>query len=399
MTGLASAPAGTRRRRTRWVPPLMAAALVVLFAALWSGLVHLGLPLPAGASSLDAGHGPMIVLGFLGTLIAMERAVALGKPWAYVAPTAAAAGGLAVLVGAPDRLGPALATLGGLALVAVFVALHRIQPSLHNVVLGTGACCWVVAAALWLAGWDVPRFVVWLAAFLVLTIAGERLELSRMTGATRTARVLFVAVAGVFLAGLVVSLVSEPAGVRVAGAGLLGLAAWLVRCDVARRTVRMRGVTRYMAVALLTGYGWLAAAGGLWVTVGHMGGGRPAYDAMLHAVFLGFVISMIFAHAPVIVPAVLGRQLPYHPVLYVPLALLHVTLLLRLVGGDALGNLAAWQWGGILNELALLLYVALAVVLVRRGIPATAPRQSGPSEAPQSTVDLPVRPAVEHDRR
>jgi len=92
-----------------------------------------------------------------------------------------------------------------------------------------------------------------------------------------------------------------------------------------------------MAAALRTGYGWLAVAGGLWVGFGRMADGR-AHDAMLHAVFLGFVISMIFAHAPVIVPAVLGRSLPFRPVLYIPLALLHTSLVVRLVGGDAVGN-------------------------------------------------------------
>jgi len=38
------------------------------------------------------------------------------------------------------------------------------------------------------------------------------------------------------------------------------------------------------------------------------GGG---YDAVVHAIFLGFVISMVMAHAPVILPAVLRRPLPY----------------------------------------------------------------------------------------
>jgi len=36
----------------------------------------------------------------------------------------------------------------------------------------------------------------------------------------------------------------------------------------------------------------------------------PAYDAGLHTIFRGFVMSMIFAHAPVIVPSALGRPLP-----------------------------------------------------------------------------------------
>ncbi|TWP35814.1 hypothetical protein [Leekyejoonella antrihumi] len=362
-----------RRRRARWVPPMMAAAVILLLGGLWEGLVYLGFNLPAGQAELHQGHGPLMVLGFLGTLISLERAVALGHAWAYVAPAASAVGGLAVVVDAPSDLGPSLVLLGGVALVAIFVAVHRIQASLHNVVLASGAICWVVAATLWLVGWDIPRFIPWLAGFLVLTITGERLELSRLTGATRLSRVLFGAAAGVFAIGLIVSLFAGTDGVRIAGVGLCGLALWLGRYDIARRTVRAKGVTRYMAVALLTGYVWMAVGGVLWVVIGSMhftdlgtAAHGSAYDAMLHAIFLGFVISMIFAHAPVIVPAVLGKPLPYSRVLYVPLALLHLSLLLRLVGGDAFGNLVSWQWGGVLNETALLLFVGVAATAVIR---------------------------------
>lgn len=366
MTGRAAIGlAAPRVHRIRYVPPLLAAAVVILLAGLWEGLVYLGLPLPAGAASLHEGHGPMMVLGFLGTLIALERAVALNAAWAYVAPVAAALGGLAVLVGAPDRLGPILLAIGGAVLVAVFAAIHRIQASLHNIVLAAGAVCWVLAAGTWLAGWSVPRFVPWLAGFLVLTITGERLELSRLTAVSRAARSLFIGAAGLFTAGMIASTVTEPPGVRVAGLGLLALAFWLGRYDIARRTVRAHGVTRYIAAALLTGYVWLAVGGGLWLAVGRMSSG-PAYDAMLHAIFLGFVISMIFAHAPVIVPAVLGRPFPFRRILYVPLVLLHLTLVLRLLGGDAAGNRAAWQWGGSLNEVALLLFLGLSAAAIVR---------------------------------
>jgi hypothetical protein len=349
----------------------------MLLAGLWEGLVYLGLPLPAGDTSLHEGHGPLMVLGFLGTLIALERAVALGSAWAYLGPTGAAAGGLAVVVGAPNGVGPALVTVGGLVLVGVFVAVHRIQPSLHNAVLASGAVCWVVAGSLWLAGWDVPRFIPWLVGFLVLTITGERLELSRLVGAGRLARQLFTAAAMLFAGGLVTSLFAEDLGVRIAGAGLLAFAAWLGRNDIARRTIRGKGLTRYMAAALLTGYAWLAVGGGLWLSVGALSGGGPSYDAMLHAIFLGFVISMVFAHAPVIVPSVLGRPLPFRRSFYVPLALLHLTLLLRLVGGDAVGDVDAWQWGGSLNEVALLLFVGLAATAVIRArkVPGGMPKR------------------------
>jgi membrane associated rhomboid family serine protease len=46
-----------------------------------------------------------------------------------------------------------------------------------------------------------------------------------------------------------------------------------------------------MACALLAGYVWLACAGVLWTVYAALADG-VAYDASVHAVFLGFVMSM-----------------------------------------------------------------------------------------------------------
>jgi hypothetical protein len=350
--------------------PLLALALVALFAGLWGGLARLGLDVHADSASLVEAHGPLMALGFLGTLISLERAVALARPWAYCAPIAAAAGTLLTLSHAPAGLGPALLLFGGAVLMAAHVAIDRLARSLHNAIMGLGALAWCAAALWWLTGADVARFVPLLAAFLVLTIVGERLELARMGGLGAVLpRVWLGAAVATLLAGLALSVSAPRLGVGIAGAGLLGQALWLARYDIARRTVRMGGVTRFMAVALLAGYLWLAVAGALWIAGDAAQGGGPGYDAALHAVFLGFVFSMVFAHAPVIVPAVLRVRLPYHRRFYVHLALLHISLVLRVVGGDLAGNLGAWQWGGALNELAILLFLgssAYAVVRSRR---------------------------------
>jgi hypothetical protein len=148
---------------------------------------------------------------------------------------------------------------------------------------------------------------------------------------------LLIAAIALFAAGLVISIFAERAGMRIAGVGLVAQAAWLARYDVARRTVRTGGVTRFMASALLAGYVWLACAGALWTATAALSDG-PAYDASLHAVFLGFVMSMVFAHAPVTVPAVLRMQLPFTRGFYGHLALLHLSLALRLFGGDLAGS-------------------------------------------------------------
>jgi hypothetical protein len=129
----------------------------------------------------------------------------------------------------------------------------------------------------------------------------------------------------------------------------------------------------------------------------------PYDDAMLHTVFLGFVFAMIFAHAPPIVPAILGRATsPSHPALYGPLWLLHASLLLR-VTGDLMGWWSGRQWGGLLNAMAVLLFVITLAWVLRRGRSmrlrrkrfvrdraTVLPRRNAPGMAPRVTPSPPV---------
>jgi hypothetical protein len=98
--------------------PLMALALVALFAGVWGGLVRIGPVSTTAVASASEAHGPLMALGFLGTLISLERAVALGRWWSYTAPVATGLGAIATLASAPGDLGPALMTVGGFVLLA-----------------------------------------------------------------------------------------------------------------------------------------------------------------------------------------------------------------------------------------------------------------------------------------
>jgi hypothetical protein len=217
---------------------------------------------------------------------------------------------------------------------------------------------------LWAAGSNVHDVVTWWLAFLILTIAGERLELSRFLAPSRIAKWTFVAIVVVISAGLFGA--SSRWGAQAFAIGLLALAAWLLKQDIARRTVRNRGLTRFIAVCLLSGYVWLAVGGTIILASGGPWPGSPSYDAALHALGLGFVFSMVFGHAPIIVPAVLRVDVPYHPTFYGPLALLHVSLVVR-VAGDALGQFAWTRVGGLLNALALAAFILSTLSAAVRG--------------------------------
>lgn len=342
--------------------PLMALGMISLLAGLWSGLLRLGWNWPQ--LPLAAYHGPLMVSGFLGTLISLERAVALERRWAYAAPLLTGLGALALITGLPDLPGPLFMTLGSLILVIVSAVIIRLQPALFTLTMGLGALSWLIGNVLWLAGWPIYWIVFWWVGFPVLTIAGERLELSRLLYLSRGSQVVFLISIGLFLAGFVLAGMAFDMGTRLSGLGLMALTLWLLRRDIARHTVRQAGLTRFIAVCLLSGYVWLGVSGLLALLYGGVVAG-PRYDAVLHALFLGFVFAMIFGHAPIIFPAVLGLPVPFRPAFYAHLALLHLSLVLRVTG-----DLALWwpgrQWGGLFNVLAILLFLGNTVRSVGR---------------------------------
>lgn len=349
------------RRPAWWRLPLLALGFVGLFAGVGAGLARLAWPMPDVVAGVAALHGPLMVCGFFGVVISIERAVAIARPWAYGAPLAAGLGTATLLHGAASATPWLYLAAGALLLAASLQVLAR-QREGFTLVIVLGGACWVIGTALWAFGAPVYRVVAWWIAFLVLTIAGERLELSRFLPPSVTARRAF--------AGIVVLLLGSLAAWPLAGAphafgmALLALAAWLLKQDIARRTVKQQGLTRFIAVCLLSGYFWLAVGGGVIAFAG-LAPGNPAYDAALHALLLGFVFSMVFGHAPIIFPAVLRVAVPYHPVFYGPLVLLHLSLVLR-VGGDASNAFDAIRWGALASALALLAFIGVTVSAVVR---------------------------------
>ncbi|HJU10238.1 MAG TPA: hypothetical protein VJ728_05145, partial [Candidatus Binataceae bacterium] len=161
---------------------LLALSIAALVTALWGGLLRLGLGLPAIQSGLYTAHGPLMVSGFLGTLISLERAVALGESWAYATPSLCGLGVLALIVGIPDLPAALIITLGSLGLIANLLAILRRQRALFTITMALGAAAWFVGNCLWFAGIPIIEMFFWWTGFLVLTIVGERLELSRLTG-------------------------------------------------------------------------------------------------------------------------------------------------------------------------------------------------------------------------
>jgi hypothetical protein len=339
-------------------PLLLGFAIASMAAGLYAGMARLGVPLPATDALLEV-HGPLMICGVFGTLISLERAVAIGLAWPFCAPAGFAVSALLLLSGASGA-----ATFMSLAASMVFLAatawIAAKQAALFTLVLAAAAAMLVAGCLAWWLGNGVSDIAAWWLGFLVATIAAERLELSRVIRPGRLAQWLFVFSLAVLVAGAALGLNSPPGRVLL-GAGLTAMAAWLVRYDVARRTVRLPGQPRYMATAMLAGYAWLGVTGAI---LSSGWSGPFSYDLALHGVLIGFVLSMVFGHALIILPAIVRVTLRYRPALHLPLAALHMGVALR-VAGDMLELEFLRVSSGPLTAVALLGF-ALTLALSRR---------------------------------
>jgi hypothetical protein len=340
-----SAPAGA------WRLPALALAVASLVAGIGGGLARLGAAPAFAAVAIP--HAALMIGGFLATVIALERAVALGVRWAYAAPFLSGAGAIALVAGLPQwAIAPWLAA--PVVFIAANIAIARKQLALHTAMFVVAAGCWAAGNALFVFASAQAAIAPWFT-FLVLTIAAERLEMTRLMKRSRFSRAAFALAAAILLAGAFTSQ-------WLFGAGLLAVAAWLATYDIARRTLWTSGFARYSAVALVAGYAWLAVAGAAWC-LAHAGF-PVSRDLALHALGLGFIFSMIMAHGPVIIPAVARIRMRFTAFFYVPLAALHASLALRLVAGHA--DFELRRAGGILNAVAIALFAATLVLSIRR---------------------------------
>ena len=379
---------------------------VALPAGLDASLVRLGAIAPVTSTSLGTVHGLLMIYGFLGTAICLERAVALQsdgrRPWAYAAPLLTGAGGISTVIislneGArtalvnlpiprylaahltgftPERMMPGfLITLGMALLTAIYCYVWSRRQATHAVLIQLmGAIVGLGGILLWWRGLETARAVPWWLAFLIVTIIGERVELARLAFASGSTERRITAECAALMMGLTVALYSPTIGYPMIGLSLGALMADTAWHDVARGTVRMRGLPRLAAVCMLSGYGWVLVPSLMWIIAPPAFDGY-GYDAGIHAITIGFVVSMLLAHAPVIIPAVARREVPYHPAMWIPFAFLQISLALRLLAG-AREAAYPWRLGGTLGVVGVLLFVATTLtVTVRRAREASRERR------------------------
>ncbi|MBY0368371.1 hypothetical protein CDN99_15255 [Roseateles aquatilis] len=330
--------------------------MVSLATGISGGLVRAGVPTPTDTSAwigpAVAAHAFLMICTFMGTVIGIERAVAAKLSLAFLGPATSGLAGIALLAGWPTAA--AWLVLGAsIAFVGVNMLIVKRQTAAHTVLLLVGAIAWATGCVLHALGAQGGAVVPWWFAFLVLTIAAERLEMTRLMQRRRGSATALYLVFSLMFFGCAFAGLWPVAGGAAFGASLCMLAVWLLCFDIARRTVRAHGLSRYMAICLLLGYLWLLVAGSAWAATSL---GWPLRDTALHALGLGFVFSMVLGHAPVILPAIARVKVLFGWAYYLPLSLLHGSLVVRLVGPWI--DFHSVTWGAIGNAVAIGAFLA-----------------------------------------
>jgi hypothetical protein len=342
--------------------PFLIIAVVSLIVGLFAGLARIGWNTLSFPGMMH--HGGIMVGGFLGTLISLEKIIPLKKKWLYLIPVTSALSLVFFVTGLP-LYSFLLLLAASVGLSFVFLLYFLKERSLIYAIMFAGSLSWACGNVLIASEEFYPLAVPWWMAFILLIISAERLELMKFLPVSRKQKLVFTLFLALFVVGAILTF--HGFGSLVGGASLIACAAWLLRFDLIRITLRKEGLTRFVAVALLTGYVSLVLSGIFMI---HFSAEAFAYDSMVHAFFLGFTLAMIFAHGPIILPGVIGSSVkPFSVVLYIWLGLLHASWLLRIAGAV----FYEFDWrktSGMLSAIAIAGYFVTLMVLTARKINA-----------------------------
>ena len=333
--------------------PFMMLAIVNLFAGMLAGLIRIGWDFPV--SSFSVHHGAIMVGGFLGTLILLEKVIPLKKKILFLFPVINALG-LLILVPGFYQFGLSFLVIGALGLLLVFlIYLKRQRHDLSIMLMVVAAGCQIGGHITLISTQFYPMAFPWWMGFILFIIVGERVELSKFLPVTKQHKTLLVGFMSLFLVGL--CLPFHGIGKYLSGVALILIAIWLMRHDVISIAIKKNGLTRFSGTALLIGCINLLFTGLFLVSLPDI---PFAYDAIVHTFFLGFAFTMIFAHGPIILPGVLGFNVkPYHPLLYVPLISLVISLILRLLADTSVLPYFLRLWSGWISVGSIVLYFIL----------------------------------------
>ncbi len=332
-------------------------ALISMLMGLYVGFVRIGWNFPINENLPISHHGILMTGSFLGTLISVERVATLKTRWTWAIPLLMASSIIFIIFQQNNVAFYAL-LIGSIGYLYISFQNYQTYKMKGDVLMLIGAIFQVIAFTVFIITHSYPMaFAGWML-YMIFTIVGERLNLSRFLPVPQSVvKELY------FWLGLITvsSFLYHFGFAIVVSIGLWGIAQWLIRNDIALIIIKKHGHYRFLGFALLGAYAWLFITGavGFIKTDNYF-----LYDALLHSFFVGFVMMMILAHAPIIFPSLLHIKItPYHPIMYVWLFALHVSLLLRIYG-DLQMDFYIRKMGGLLNGLSFVAYLLTITVLI-----------------------------------
>jgi hypothetical protein len=338
--------------------PFVLLAMLSLIVGLLAGLHRIGWQLPL--SGVSPNHGAIMVGGFLGTLIILEKIIPLKRNILYAVPMISGASVVLFFIGQPVySIASLVLASAGLSII-FFIYWIREKSAIYFLMLA-GAICWLTGNVLLSVHNFYPISLPWWMAFVLLIITAERMELMKFLPVSKNQKLIFIGMLLVFVIGCVISFHSI--GNYLATLSLAGSSIWLMRHDVIAFNLKKKDLSRYVGVALLSGYFALLISG-IFLTI--LIEQPMGYDILVHSFFIGFVFSMIFAHGPVILPGVLGISAkPYHPIFFIWLALLHMSWITRTISDISL-DMQLRKYSGLMSVIAIIGYfLSLAVITIR----------------------------------
>lgn len=344
----------TKQIRISYILPLVVFSLLL---AIWSGWIRIGWSLPS--TKTTGHHGALMVGSFLSTVIFLERAVTFKNKLVLLLPLLNGLSAVFFVTGLP-AVAQFILLAGSIGFCIMCLHFIYSYGELYYYLFFAGAFCLAIGNWLLFKTNFYPQSAPWWMGFFLFTIVSERLELSRFLPVTKKQSSLLLLCLAIAFIGLLIPFHFN--GSLVFATGLILTASWLFKYDMAMKSVKKAGQHRYSAILLISGYVWLVITGA-FLYAGNVN--AFWYDATLHSFFLGFVISMIFSHAPIILPAVLKLPVkPYRRQLYLLFILMQASLTARVVA-DGMLLPALRKWAGMINGITMLLFFISIAVLVK----------------------------------
>jgi hypothetical protein len=229
--------------------PFVVLAMLSLITGLLAGLHRIGWTLPL--SGVSSNHGAIMVGGFLGTLITLEKIIPLKRNILYVFPIISGSSVALFFIGEPTYSALCLITASA-GLCIVFLIYLISERSMIYLLMFAGAACWLIGNTLLIIHNFYPVALPWWMAFALLIITSERLELMKFLPVSRKQKFVFIGMLFTFLIGCMISF--HGVGNYFAALSLVSISIWLMRYDVVALNVKKHGLPRYVGVGLLSGY-------------------------------------------------------------------------------------------------------------------------------------------------